>query len=40
MALTWANEDRQPAQVVIEGRAPQTWETAVTSDDTDVVVID
>jgi hypothetical protein len=28
------------AQAKIKGRAPRTWETAVTSDDTDVVVID
>jgi hypothetical protein len=28
------------AQVSIEGRSPRTWETAATSDDADIVVID
>lgn len=36
--LTWA--DAIEAQVEIEGRTPQTWETAMTSDDADIVVID
>jgi hypothetical protein len=31
----------QPSpQVLVEGRAPQAWETAVTSDDVGVVVVD
>lgn len=35
-----ASAEAEAPQVFVEGRSPRTWETAVTSDDTNIVVID